>query len=104
MDVLPGGAIDTGGAEGVDVAVVVEVVVGGEGDQHPEADAQRVEDLDCGVYPDPWLQQFGHVGPQVVADALHSPRQRHSPDQQNQEHDVRQGRCHPHHFARHLDP
>ena len=34
------------------VAVVGELIVAGEGDQHPEADAQREAHLGGGIYPD----------------------------------------------------
>lgn len=40
------------GAAGAPVAVVGELVVAGEGDEHPQADPQREAYLDGGVYPD----------------------------------------------------
>ena len=56
--------------EGIPVAIVVELVVGGVGHDHPEAHAEREEALGDGSVPDPGLQQPLPLRGEEVDEAL----------------------------------
>lgn len=64
------------GAAGAPVAVVGELVVAGEGDEHPQADPQREAYLDGGVYPD-LRKRDGLRGPPRGGGARGGPRATH---------------------------
>ena len=88
-----GAAVADGHHDGVPEDVVVELVVGGEGDHHPPGDAQREEDLGAGVGPDPDVCQPLPLGREVEGDPVHVAGQGGGPHQQDHQDQVgEQGR------------
>ena len=87
-----GGAIGDGNQDGVSVAVIVELVVGGQSDQSSKCRAQRVEDLSGGCRPDLYILQTLQLlqgGVNVEEDPIIGSLQCGSSDQQDEEDEVR---------------
>ena len=95
----------------------MEVLVGGEGDQGPEGDAHRVEDLGRGVHPHLGdsrgdkttiltqhlgLEHLLPLGREEVLEAGVGAGQRAGADGEDEEQHQRQRGRHIHHLARHL--
>lgn len=84
-----GETVDGAGEHRVPVAVVVELVVAGEGEQGPESRSQWEEDLRGGVDPHLRVAQLVPLGGEVVADALGGARKGDAADEQDYQDDVR---------------
>ena len=91
-----GAAVANGHHDGVPVDVVVELVVGGQGDHHPPGHAQREEDLGAGVGPDPDVGQPLPLRGEVEGDPVHVAGQGGGPHQQDQQDEVGEQRRHVH--------
>ena len=71
--------------------VVLELIVAGQSDEASPAWSKGEEDLYGGVPPYPRLQQLVETRGEVVQDAVHRARQGESTDQQDEQHQVREG-------------
>ena len=78
----------------------MKLVEAAKGDQRAEADSKRVEDLRGGGNPDAGVAELLEVGLQVKLDAFARARQRHAPEEQDDEHHVREGGGEVDHLAR----
>ena len=96
-----GAAVANGHHDGVPVDVVVELVVGGEGDHHPPGDAQGEEYLGAGVSPDPDVGQPLPLRCEVEGDPVHVAGQGGRPHQQDHQDQVGEQGRHVHrlHFS-----
>lgn len=120
--------VDERDEHGVEVAVVVDLVVAGEGDDPSESQTQGEEDLGGCFPPNLWLQhllelqeakrrsQFApfylgpaekceprrgcrrHLGSEHVSDPVHRALQHQTPDQETEEHHVGKQRTEVHHL------
>ena len=87
-----GGAVGDGNQDGVPMAVVVELVVGGQSNQSSKCRAQGVEDLSGGCGPDLHLLQALQLlqcGVNIEEDPIIGSLQCGSSDQQDEEDEVR---------------
>ena len=83
-----GAAVDDANNHGVTIAVVLEFVIAGHGNETSGACAEGVENLSTGVAPDARFHQLVEVRLQVVDNPVRGPRKRHAPEHQHDQHQV----------------